>query len=32
MLEEFQPKAITSEMKEVVRKAEAGPWLGNPER
>jgi len=32
MLEEFQPEAITSEMKEVVRKTEAGPWLGNPER
>lgn len=31
MIAELYPEAITDELKETVKKAEAGPWMGNPE-
>jgi len=31
MVDELFPDSITDEMKEAIKKTEAGPWMGNPQ-
>jgi len=31
LINELYPEAVTDEMREAIKKVEAGPWMGNPE-